>query len=156
MPGDDCTSKHQDQGFSEGAPRVESKESVFIVRLGAARPLVLQLDTDEGEEVASIQMDSCDCYELTGFVITNFRHGVPAVQNCGRTITLLYRLVRNKIHPGGDFAFINGKRVTLGEEERTLSKRELQELQQMCSEQGLDETGAKAVLAQRLTALPTP
>ena len=77
--GDDYTAHHQDQGFSEGTGRVEAKESVFIIRLGATRPLAFL--TLDGDETKRIQLASGDCYELTGPVNACSRHSVPPKPN---------------------------------------------------------------------------
>ena len=132
--GDDYTADHQDQGFSEGAGRVEATESVFIIWLGATRPLAFL--TLDGDETKRIQLASGDCYELTGPVNACSRHSVPPEPNCGLCVTLSFRLVRNRIAPDGSFAVVNGKKVSLDEQTRQIMKM------------------PKAELARRLAGLP--
>ena len=114
--GGDEISPHQDQRFSDGNGRFESEQPVFIIRLGATRPLVLH--TLDGRETREFQLESGDLYRLTGFVNTHFQHSVPAVENCGLCITLSFRLVSNEMYPSGRFAIINGKKRALAKNER--------------------------------------
>lgn len=72
--GGDEILPHQDQRFSDCSGRIESNESVFIIRLGATRPLVLH--TIDKQETKELWLRSCDLYELTGIVNTFFRHRV--------------------------------------------------------------------------------
>ena len=109
--GGDEISPHQDQRFSEGKGRFESKQSVFIIRLGATRPLAMH--TLDGQETKEFQLQSGDLYKLTGFVNTHFQHSVPAVENCDLCITLSFRLVFNEMYQSGRFAIINGKKRAL-------------------------------------------
>ena len=151
--GADHTADHKDQRFSPGHGKWESKESVFIIRLGATRPLLIL--TEGGQEVLRLELQSGDLYELSGTVNNSTRHSVPKVDSdCGLCVTLSFRLVRNRMSPDGSFAIIDGTRKSLDELQCELLKRKVADLREMCEKKGLDATGSKDDLAERLAAQP--
>ena len=100
---------HQDQAFSDGASKVESKESVFIVALGAVRPLVFAGLEDMGKKTrdelkhfkTEVPSKAGDLFVLTGEANSNMTHGIlkdPAVSEL--RISLTFRKVEHsRVHP---------------------------------------------------------
>ena len=104
---------HQDQRFSEGSGRYESKSSVVIDRVGAARDLAFCAldDTD----LDRIRMQHGDSYTLSGPLNVLVKHGALREDACGLCVTFSWRDVRNRVSPDGKFAVVNGKRELLPE-----------------------------------------
>ena len=99
-------------------------------------------------------MQDGDSYVLPGPLNLLVKHSVPAREDCGLCVTFSWRFVRNRVSPDGKFAVVNDKRVPLDYLQRALDKGKLTELRAKCEQYGVDATGKKADLVQRLGALP--
>ena len=75
---------HQDQPFSKGAKKVEHKDSVYIITVGASRPLVFGGKADLGKKekneltgfITSVCCEQGDLFELRGNLNTEVTHGI--------------------------------------------------------------------------------
>ena len=144
------TSKHQDQSFSEQSGAVESSATVYIARFGidtsngdnkVTNPLGFY--TLEGqEEIAILRPTSRTLYALTGQVNMSSFHAVLPQEHPGWTISLTFRHVRNRIHPGGKFRVVNGKRDETIAPPRGIMRMSKLEMAKLIHEAGLSNDAA--------------
>lgn len=151
LTGADYIAPHQDQAFSNCGGKYESKLPVIIDRVGAARDLVFH--ALDGIGIGGLCMQHGESYILPGPLNMLVKHSVPACNDCGLCVTFSWRCVRNRVSPDGKFAVVNEKPVPLDYLQRALEKEKLTELQAKCDQYGVDATGKKADLVQRLSGV---
>jgi hypothetical protein len=134
---------HQDQAFSPECKGLESEESVFIIGLGADRPLCFTPVTELGKKqrdnmdvITEVRLEPGDLYHLTGSVNSNFAHGVPEDANVSDLrVSLTFRRVTHSwVHPEqGYYKDPNGKIHDLAAQSASL------ELQPAAKKQKVEE-----------------